>query len=607
MVPDAASGDSAQYVVVARRYRPQGFDELVGQQQVSQALGNAIRTQRVGHAYLFTGARGVGKTSTARIFAKALNCIEGPTPSPCGKCDICDSIATGDDVDVLEIDGASNRGIDEIRQLRSNVNVRPSRSRYRIYIIDEVHMLTMPAFNALLKTLEEPPEHVKFIFCTTDPEKIPITVLSRCQRFDFAPVETKEIRRRLAEITIAEGAEADDDALDLIARRAAGSMRDSQSLLEQLLSFSGSHITLDGVHQLLGTARGGRVESLGHSLLRRDTAAVLNEIGASLQEGVDAGQLTEQLLAFFRDVLVAAEGCDAEMALQADAQQWEVMAEAGRAAGVETLLAAMQIIDHALTRMRQSTHVQTLLEMAAVRICHLEMLTDLPKMIAAVRQGLPPVASAPVPASVPSASVPSAAVTPAPKKTAPAAGKAKAPQADPPADSSQEPPAARTAQKKTANRDDESESTPLTSPEPAVPAGNWRPENAAEIWGQALDLLEDMTAEFARMGHSPAISGPNTLVVSFPRRYNLQKESCERPERKLKIEQALAQVAGQNVVLSCRLDEGGETHTPLPKRKNQVSHRQRTRDAERDPLVLQAAELLQADVEKVDPLRQAER
>ena len=175
------------------RYRPTDFDDLIGQSQVSTALRNAIQQNRVGHAYLFTGARGVGKTSSARIFAKCLNCQTGPTIKPCGKCDICDSVSYGEDVDVLEIDGASNRGIDEIRQLRANANVRPSRGRYKIYIIDEVHMLTVAAFNALLKTLEEPPAHVKFIFCTTDPEKIPITVLSRCQRFDFPPIQTQSI------------------------------------------------------------------------------------------------------------------------------------------------------------------------------------------------------------------------------------------------------------------------------------------------------------------------------------------------------------------------------------------------------------------------------
>src|ERR671929_1679709 len=187
----------ARYTVIARRYRPQTFDELVGQEHVARALQQAIASGRVGHAYLFTGARGVGKTSAARILAKALNCVHGPTPEPCNECDVCLRVAAGDDVDVLEIDGASNRGIDEIRQLRQNVAVRPSRVRYKIYIIDEVHMLTKEAFNALLKTLEEPPEHVKFIFATTEPQKIPITILSRCQRFDLHRIATNLIADHL--------------------------------------------------------------------------------------------------------------------------------------------------------------------------------------------------------------------------------------------------------------------------------------------------------------------------------------------------------------------------------------------------------------------------
>ncbi|MCH7753197.1 MAG: DNA polymerase III subunit gamma/tau, partial [Planctomycetes bacterium] len=185
-----ADSRGSDYVVVARRYRPQTFDELIGQEHVSQALSRAIASERVGHAYLFTGARGVGKTSAARILAKALNCVQGTSPTPCNQCEICQSVSSGDDIDVLEIDGASNRGIDEIRQLRQNVAVRPSRARFKIYIIDEVHMLTKEAFNALLKTLEEPPEHVKFIFATTEPNKIPVTILSRCQRYDFAGIET---------------------------------------------------------------------------------------------------------------------------------------------------------------------------------------------------------------------------------------------------------------------------------------------------------------------------------------------------------------------------------------------------------------------------------
>src|SRR5438270_7295020 len=233
--PDPQSAEG--YTVLARRYRPQQFADLVGQEPVAQALTNALKSNRVAHAYLFTGARGVGKTSTARILAKALNCVRGPTATPCDACEICQSIAAGEDVDVLEIDGASNRGIDEVREIRQNVQYRPSRSRYKIYIIDEVHMLTPQAFNALLKTLEEPPPHVKFIFATTEVQKIPITILSRCQRFDFAGIGTAPIKERLRAIVENEGMRADDEALDMIARRAGGSMRDAQSLLDQLLAF----------------------------------------------------------------------------------------------------------------------------------------------------------------------------------------------------------------------------------------------------------------------------------------------------------------------------------------------------------------------------------
>ena len=223
---------SAHYTVLARRFRPTTFADVVGQQHIAQALQNAIKSGRVAHAYLFTGARGVGKTSTARILAKALNCPQAADGVPCNACEICDGISAGNDVDVLEIDGASNRGIDDIRSLRANVNVKSMRTKYKLYIIDEVHMLTREAFNALLKTLEEPPPNVKFVFCTTEPNKVPDTILSRCQRFDFATIETTNIVGRLQTIAESEGFEVEPDALELVARRATGSMRDSQSLFD---------------------------------------------------------------------------------------------------------------------------------------------------------------------------------------------------------------------------------------------------------------------------------------------------------------------------------------------------------------------------------------
>ncbi len=380
--------DDATYTVVARRYRPKSFQELVGQEHISQALGKAIATGRVGHAYLFTGARGVGKTSSARIFAKALNAPGGPSTAPLDN-DVSQAIDSGEDVDVIEIDAASNRGIDEIRQLRANVSVRPSRSRYKIYIIDEVHMLTNQAFNALLKTLEEPPEHVKFIFCTTDPEKVPITVLSRCQRFDFAPVRPDAIKQRLSEICAAEGFAAEDDALALIARRAAGSMRDSQSLLEQVMSFSSGKITTEQVHALLGTADETRLRELAEALVNRDGVTALKLVDKALNEGTDAGQFAEQMLGYLRDLMAAAVGGGPELLKVCNPTGYDALKQLADRWGLQTILAAVQLLDESLVRMRFSVQSQALFEVALIQISQLQDLATIAKIIEAVQSGGP--------------------------------------------------------------------------------------------------------------------------------------------------------------------------------------------------------------------------
>ncbi len=384
--PDSLSGaatGNGKYTVVARRYRPKTFAELVGQSTVAQALLSAIESNRVGHAYLFTGARGVGKTSTARIFAKALNAAAETNGKFDPNSDISQAIDAGEDMDVLEIDGASNRGIDEIRQLRSNAAVRPSRSRYKIYIIDEVHMLTTQAFNALLKTLEEPPGHVKFIFCTTDPEKIPITVLSRCQRFDFPPVQTEQIFERLKFICENEGTQADEAALRLIARRAAGSMRDSQSLLEQLLSFSGNRITVEVVHAMLGTADETRLASFASRLIERDAAGALRELNTAADEGVDVGQLAEQLLGYLRDMMTVTVGGSADLVRTANPNSVEQLKEWGKTWGTMTLLSALQMLDDTIVKMRHSVQSRILLEVALVQICNLQDLQALSDLVKA--------------------------------------------------------------------------------------------------------------------------------------------------------------------------------------------------------------------------------
>src|SRR5437016_11399637 len=287
--PKSPARNIMEYTVLARRFRPQSFGEVVGQENIAQALRNAIASQRVAHAYLFTGARGVGKTSTARILAKSLNCPNAVDGDPCNQCEICRGVSTGSDVDVIEIDGASNRGIDEIRTLRANVNIKPMRCRYKIYIIDEVHMLTKEAFNALLKTLEEPPANVKFIFCTTDPQKVPDTILSRCQRFDFGTIATATIGQRLQEIATVEGVVVEPKAVQLVARRAAGSMRDRQSLFDQLLAFGGKQISAADVHRLLGTAPDERLVDLGAALIGREQSRVLELLESALDSGVQVG------------------------------------------------------------------------------------------------------------------------------------------------------------------------------------------------------------------------------------------------------------------------------------------------------------------------------
>jgi DNA polymerase-3 subunit gamma/tau len=592
VVPPAESASRRkEYVVVARRYRPQDFEELIGQEHVGRALSGAITSSRVGHAYLFTGARGVGKTSTARIFAKALNCERGPTPSPCNQCDICLSISTGDDVDVLEIDGASNRGIEEIRELRQNVKVRPSRSRFKIYIIDEVHMLTKEAFNALLKTLEEPPEHVKFIFCTTEAEKIPITILSRCQRFDFAGIQTREIAARLRKIVDAEGVTADQAALEVLARRAAGSMRDSQSLLEQLLSFGGQRITVADVHAMLGTAGNERLGTLVSHLVARRPAEVLAELDAALAEGVDVGQLLEQLLGYFRDMMTAAVGADAEGLIYTWGEEQERASEAGRRLGLETILAAMQVLDQTLARLRYSTHRRTLAELALVRIARLEDLETLPALVAQLRDGAPatlaagqaqpPPRAAAVPRPVPSESSPTQAA-PAPESTAKKKPEetGEAPQNGNGAVSEPGRPIALTA---------EAAPIPLTA------------EAAPAIWRQVLARLSDMTAEHAAAAERAAIAAPNRLVVSFRTQYTFSKSVCERPEQSARLEKALAEVTGRPVrvefeLLDDPLERPAENGPPA----RTASPRERLFEAAAHPFVQRACELFDAQPIRVE-------
>jgi len=273
------------YLVLARKWRPQTFDEIVGQEHIARTLSNALRSGKVAHAFLFTGLRGVGKTTAARILAKALNCEKGPTPTPCNACVNCQEITAGNAVDVLEIDGASNTGVDDVREIIENVRYQPAKSRFKIYIIDEVHMLSTSAFNALLKTLEEPPPHVKFIFATTDPHKVPHTIHSRCQRYDFKRIPLRLIADRLAHITRSEGVTISDRVLFLIAREGEGSMRDAQSLLDQVIAFAGKTVRDEDVGTALGLADRKVLYAVAEAIVERNPATLTGAEGCSAGYG----------------------------------------------------------------------------------------------------------------------------------------------------------------------------------------------------------------------------------------------------------------------------------------------------------------------------------
>ena len=292
------------YEVFARKYRPQTFDDLVGQAHVSRTLKNAVAQNRLAHAYLFVGPRGIGKTSTARILAKSLNCVKGPTVTPCGVCDNCREIAAGNSLDVIEIDGASNRGIDDVRELRDNVRYAPAKSRLKIYIIDEVHMLTKEAFNALLKTLEEPPPHVKFIFATTEPDKVLATILSRCQRFDLHRIPANLIAQHLQFIAGKEKITLEPAAAHAIARGAEGGLRDAESMLDQLVAFCGEKISENDVLNVFGFTSKQTVVDLMRHILRAETPEAIDLLHQQSESGKDMMRLMSDLIAYLRDLLV---------------------------------------------------------------------------------------------------------------------------------------------------------------------------------------------------------------------------------------------------------------------------------------------------------------
>jgi DNA polymerase-3 subunit gamma/tau len=374
------------YLVLARKWRPQVFEELVGQEHVTRTLQNAIAANRLAHAFLFTGPRGVGKTSAARILAKAMNCLQGPAQEPCGQCENCQEIAGGNSIDVLEIDGASNTGVDNVRELRENVRYLPSKSKYKIYIIDEVHMLSTSAFNALLKTLEEPPPHVLFVFATTEPHKIPLTILSRCQRFDFKRIPLNLIFDRLQAISSTEEVNIDDDTLMLIARESEGSMRDAQSLLDQAISYGGKKVKGEDVLTLLGIADRKILFDLSAAIFQKDVKRCLSLVDELYRLGYDLGQFCKDFLSHFRNLLVVKlDGGKSPILTVPDYETKELKKQADEVS-FEDLHRLFQVLLRGEELLARTPFPKVVLEMTVVEMARLDSLLPVEEILSRVEQ-----------------------------------------------------------------------------------------------------------------------------------------------------------------------------------------------------------------------------
>ncbi len=459
------------YEVLARKWRPQKFDQVVGQQPVIQTLSRAIQTGRVAHAYIFVGPRGTGKTTTARLLAKALNCMNrGEGAEPCDECDSCREITAGNSLDVIEIDGASNNNVDQIRELRENARYAPARGPYKIYIIDEVHMLSTGAFNALLKTLEEPPAHVKFLLATTDVHKVPVTILSRCQRFDLRRIGLKEIAGRLREIAVAEKWEVSDEALLAIARSADGGLRDAESALDQIVAFKGEKVDEEDVLDVFGLASWGAIAGLAEAVLKGDAPAVLQEIGRQDDAGRDLQRLLQELLSHFRNLLVCAYAPEMAGTFDMTPAQLDTLKAQAALGDGEKLLRVVEILAAAANQARFALSRRTVLEVALLKAARAASVVSLDELIARI-QDLPaeedaPAASAVAPAPKPAPAAPAAVKTPAPAPAPAPAPKPAPPPPPPPAPKPPAPPKPKPAPKP----EPKPAPKPAPAPEPPKPA-----------------------------------------------------------------------------------------------------------------------------------------
>ncbi len=553
------------YQVFARKYRPQTFDDLVGQEHVTRTLKNAVEQNRLAHAYLFVGPRGIGKTSTARILAKALNCIHGPTTKPCGVCDSCKEITAGNSLDVLEIDGASNNGVEQVRELRDNVRYAPAKGRYKIYIIDEVHMLTSQAFNALLKTLEEPPPHVKFIFATTEPQKVLPTILSRCQRFDLHRIPANLIAKHLQYIAGEEKVKLDPAAAHAIARGADGGLRDAESMLDQLVAFCGDAIAEADVLSVFGFTSAQTVISFSEKILRGETSGALEVLDEQAAAGKEMMKLMTDFIAHLRDLLVYKVKPDA----LADEAAPELQESLGKEAGLletDRLLELIEQFAAAEGRMKWAPNKKLHFEVAVIKAIQTlgqVTLTDVIENLTALRGGAAPL------------SAPTSSPAPAPKSAEPK-------KVSPPKAAAPEPP----PEKK----------------EPTAPA------DVANLWPQAVQMSyarRPLIRTWIDAARFLGTDGRNFLLGFAPDQKTIM-ESLSRPTNRSFLESLLKELSGSEWTVKMSLVEGlppsappAETSPSASSRTEKPKPDESLDSFKNDPLIQEALEIFKGEIKSV--------
>jgi DNA polymerase-3 subunit gamma/tau len=559
------------YTVLARRYRSGTFDEVIGQDHVAQTLKKAIKSGRVAHAYLFCGTRGTGKTSMARILAKALNCrsSDGPTVEPCGKCDSCQAIARGDDIDVIEIDAASNTGVDNIREVIENAQYRPARSRFKVYIVDEVHMLSKSAFNALLKTLEEPPSHVKFILATTEPEKVLATILSRCQRYDFRNIATREIAAHLKEISQKEKIKADDDALLLVAKAGAGSMRDALSLLDRLLSVGEKHLTSEMVEQLLGLPKVQLLFDLADAIGSGDVKSTLARADSILQGGLSADGLIAALVDHLRNLLILRTcGPDSTLVEVPGLSMEDLVEQANRFDPI-ALTQDITILEELRRSIRQSQAGRALLDATLVRMALADQFASIQELLGRIDgNGSPGPARTARPAAAAPAAQKKNPETSQPVRTTFAEPSQVSASPDDDDDDLPRPgkvwegPSPSLA---TLLSSHQSKSQPAPpAPEPIANIEPVDPSNLPAVWQALLRLLAEhgpVLQSLVSPGRLIAIDDGRAVIRYGPQHGTFVK-MLERNGKKDLVREKLTQVLGQSVGVKFEVDAGVETAPP---------------------------------------------